>query len=606
MSDDLRLSKSLSLPIDAVTQKFAILGRTGSGKSYCATKLCELMLDKHAQVIALDPVGVWYGLRVGGHYSIPIFGGLHGDVPLESNAGEFIANLIVDRGLSAVLDVSQFLGGEQAKFAYDFATRFFFRKKSSPGAVHLFVEECQEFVPQNISGGARGGFETRMLNAFERLIKLGRNFGIGATLISQRPQEVNKKALNQAECMLAFQMTGPQERKAVSLWVADKAGSQDVIDTLPKLKVGQCQVWSPQWLHVSDTIEIAAKKSADVSSTPSAGDHSKRVELKDLSEDELSALAKDMAETVERAKAEDPRELRREIALLKKRESELIKANADLGLMAVEITSKEVPVLKDGQLARLESATTALGKLLTVQIERLDAANETFSKNVREILDRFGETLIPLREALSKLQPKSAISTLVLRKPPIVAAREEAAPLKRGESVPAANGDGSGVSAPQQRILDALASLESLGLRDLDKSNVAVFADASPRSSAYQNNVSRLRTLGLVDYPQQGRVSLTDQGRQQAQSNGTVLTLEGLHNAWFAKLPAPKVRILKEVIGLYPNPIGKAPLADLSGMSPLSSAYQNNVSNLRSLGLIDYPQQGYVVATELLFPPSLS
>ncbi len=52
----LHISKSLSLPIDAVTQKFGILGRTGSGKSYFATKLCEEMLDAKAQIVALDVI----------------------------------------------------------------------------------------------------------------------------------------------------------------------------------------------------------------------------------------------------------------------------------------------------------------------------------------------------------------------------------------------------------------------------------------------------------------------------------------------------------------------------------------------------------------------
>ena len=41
----LRIAADLSLPVDAVTQKFAFLGRTGSGKTYAATKLAELMLE---------------------------------------------------------------------------------------------------------------------------------------------------------------------------------------------------------------------------------------------------------------------------------------------------------------------------------------------------------------------------------------------------------------------------------------------------------------------------------------------------------------------------------------------------------------------------------
>jgi len=37
---------------------------------------------------------------------------------------------------------------DKARFAQAFADRFFFRKKAAPSAVHLFIEEAQEFVPQ--------------------------------------------------------------------------------------------------------------------------------------------------------------------------------------------------------------------------------------------------------------------------------------------------------------------------------------------------------------------------------------------------------------------------------------------------------------------------
>ncbi len=261
----LRISDDLELPADAVTQKFAWLGRTGSGKSYGAMKLCELMLAAKAQVVALDPVGVWWGLRTGKGkgFSIPVFGGLHGDVPLEPGSGALIADLIVDRGLSAVLDVSQMLTSEQNRFATAFITQLFQRKKAKASAMHIFIEEAQEFVPQNV-----GRDETAKVHAFERLIKLGRNFGIGASLLSQRPQEVNKKALNQTECLFAFQMTGPQERKAIESWVAEKGVTDDIVSVLPKLKVGEPHVWSPQWLGISKTIRIAKKLTNDVSSTP--------------------------------------------------------------------------------------------------------------------------------------------------------------------------------------------------------------------------------------------------------------------------------------------------------------------------------------------------
>ncbi len=576
----LAISGSLSLPIDAVTQKFSFLGRTGSGKSYAATKLCELMLEQNAQVVALDPVGVWYGLRVGADISIPVFGGLHGDIPLEPGGGKIMADLIVSHGISAVLDVSQMIPAEQARFAYDFAAQFFHRKKAKPSPVHLFIEECQEFVPQNIGGGATG-FEAKMLGAFERLIKLGRNFGIGASLLSQRPQEVNKKALNQTECLFAFQMTGPQERKAIMSWIHEKGADEDIVEILPKLAVGDCHVWSPQWLKVSETIRIARKASADVSSTPAAGGGAQK--QRKLTPVDLEALGAEMAATIERAKAEDPAELRKEIAKLRR---DLQVAQKSTPAPAAAAKVKEVPVLTKAERGLIERFCAASEKLVTLG-ESLDPSGALGA------MGNAAKRLLAPNANMQNNLHKAAGASPSPRPP--AAARVDLPALP----------DSDGVTVPQQRILDALGALEALGMVDVDKSNAAVFADQSPTSSGYSNNLGRLRSLGLIHYPQQGRVALTDAGRSWSAGSGAITTLSGLHQAWFSKMAAPKVRILQNLIRLYPESIDKNALADLSAQSPTSSGYSNNLGNLRSLGLIDYPQMGQVVATELLFPPGL-
>ncbi len=88
----LRIAKDLQLPLDAVTQTLAAIGRKGAGKTYLATKIAEEMLDAQAQVVALDPVGNWWGLRVGADgkskgKELFVIGGDHGDVPLTPEAG---------------------------------------------------------------------------------------------------------------------------------------------------------------------------------------------------------------------------------------------------------------------------------------------------------------------------------------------------------------------------------------------------------------------------------------------------------------------------------------------------------------------------------------
>lgn len=59
----LNIAKGIEFPIDAVTQKLAFIGRSSSGKSYGAGKLAEELLEAGVQVVVLDPVGIWHGLR---------------------------------------------------------------------------------------------------------------------------------------------------------------------------------------------------------------------------------------------------------------------------------------------------------------------------------------------------------------------------------------------------------------------------------------------------------------------------------------------------------------------------------------------------------------
>src|SRR6185436_5687495 len=248
----------------------------------------------------------WRGLRVpatkgGRSFEVVVFGGLYGDLPLEPTAGELIADLVCERGLSFVLDVSQFIPSEQQRFARAFADRFFHRKKSAPSAVHLFMEECQEFIPENPSGD-----EAKTLGVMQRLWKLGRNFGIGGSLISQRPQEIAKKALNMSGTMFAFQMTGPQERKAVKSWVADHGVSTDIESVLQKLDRGQPHVESPTFLNLSKTVRILPRVTADLSSTPKfTGASSTKAAARPLTPIDVEQLKTSMAATIEKARTED-------------------------------------------------------------------------------------------------------------------------------------------------------------------------------------------------------------------------------------------------------------------------------------------------------------
>ena len=59
----LRISDDLSLPLEAVTETFAIFGKRGKGKTNAAVVLVEELFRAGLPVVVLDPIGVWYGLK---------------------------------------------------------------------------------------------------------------------------------------------------------------------------------------------------------------------------------------------------------------------------------------------------------------------------------------------------------------------------------------------------------------------------------------------------------------------------------------------------------------------------------------------------------------
>lgn len=600
---ELAIAKDLRLPVDAVTQKLAFLGRTGSGKTYGATKVAEQMLGAGAQIIALDPVGVWYGLRLAANgtepsdLELPVFGGLHGDIPIEPTSGALLADLVVERGISAILDVSQLESDrDKARFAGDFANRFFFRKKAAPSAVHLFVEECQEFVPQNPAKG-----EEQMLHHFHRLIKLGRNFGIGVSLISQRPQEVNKKALNQTELMLAFQMTGPQERKAISSWVSEKGAEEDVGEILPKLQVGEAHVWSPQWLQISRTVRIAAKRTFNASSTPTVG--GKAVEARPLGAIDLEKLQKAMASTIEKAKAEDPKALRGEIARLRRELEAKPKSNGHA-------------VVKEKLVVDQAAIDRAVARAITTQRKKLLPALDRLQRLATPLLslpDAIGAIAQILNEEIAipgapmptfgRVNPSSPVAS-PSGTTPERRAGGHAGRDSRERPAPPAAGSGA-VSKSMQRILDALAAFEELGISPAKRVNVAFFAGYT-ENGHFNNMVGELRTNGYLDYPGGGTVQLTDAGRSIAMARGnSIQTLADLHSTWIAKLSPSEGKLLRVLIDRYPESISRADLAAETGYTE-NGHFNNMVGHLRTLGAADYPGGGQVVATDVLFPEGLA
>jgi hypothetical protein len=79
------------------------------------------------------------------------------------------------------------------------------------------------------------------------------------------------------------------------------------------------------------------------------------------------------------------------------------------------------------------------------------------------------------------------------------------------------------------------------------------------------------------------------------------MTVEQMQESLCRKVGPSKAAIVRALIDLYPKAISRERLAERVGVSPTSGGYFNNLGALRTLGIIDYPVPGEVIALPVLF-----
>jgi len=554
------------------------MGRREAGKTYAATKLAETMLYAGLQIVALDPVGVWYGLRVGADgksngFDIPIFGGLKGDIPLEAGAGALIADLVVDRAISAVLDISMFRKGERQRFATDFAEQLFHRKKKQRSPLMVFLEESQLFIPQRLFKG-----EERMLGAFEDIGKLGRNYGIGLTLIGQRPQSVNKDVLNQTEALFAMQISGAQERKALREWIVEKLGpgQTSLVDELPELHQGVAFLWSPSWLRRLEKVRILQKRTYNASATPKAG--TKVVDPKPLTESELAQVREDMKATIERAKASDPKELHRQIAELRK---QIAKPPAETKVQIKEKRVEvKVPIFTDKQFEQFLKKFGAVVDACDKITKALGAASQVRS---------------PETSVLTRKLSKTDLDSIALIRGGGSQHRSPEPRTATPRRAVATNGEVPKVKAGGRRMLAALASYP----QGLTRIQLGTLARIKHKSGTFGEYLSTLRTAGFI--AGSDTLQITDSGvAYLGEVPDQPQTTEEIVAQYSSKLKRGARAMLDELVRIYPAEITRVDLADRVGME-LSGTFGEYLSKLRSNGLI-HVDGALLRASDTLFP----
>lgn len=573
-----RDGKGLVLPAAATTQKFAFLGQSGSGKTYGSGVFVEKLLEQGSQVVIFDEVGVWYGLRLlpdgktPSPHHIPIFGGDHGDRPLEPDMGAQMAKALVATRSPAILDVSGFTGGERAKFGAAFGETFLLEKKKSRSPVMIVLEEAQDWVPQRPMPE-----ENRMKGAFVRITKLGRNYGIGITFLSQRPQAVDKDALSQVECLVAFKVQEAHARKSLVDWIAEKG--EDVrghVDDLPKLQKGEALVWSPAWLQLYERVKIGTKTTFDASSTPA--DVLEHTKVEPVSIESFDAF-------FESAEAEDCKHKGKRTELVHKAMYDQVVAELEslkqghgmyreecLRLRAeqrvIEAAKMEIREALDVVKAAVEKAIVVATAPRAASLAQVE--DEQFLDHVDQVLDdeRRDVGMPPMFRDES---PTTGDSGPLMQLPPSrllpelpgdAVTRKFKSAFTLGE--PHRVSEPKGLRKGARRMLAALASYP----KGLNSSQLQMMADLS-RGGTFDTYMADLRRLQYVETTDEGLHRATTQGRRMAGGLGVSVpqTEQEVLGMWRQKLRAGARRMFDEIVKRGARGITREELALKSGLS---------------------------------------
>ena len=251
---------SIQIPINAATKTFAILAKRGAGKTYAAGVMAEEFFKCGIPFVIFDPIDVWWGLRFnknGKDKGLPVvvFGVEHADIPLDREMGRKIAQAIVKENISCVISTFGMPKVGQRHLIAEFAEEILNINNIQR---HIFIEEAHEFVPQRVFGGLGKTF-----NAVSNLVVMGRNRGLGVTLINQRAATINKDVLTQLDTLLAFRNVSPQDRKALKEWVEAHSAEGDFekfMASLPSLPTGEGWIWSPEFLGIFKKIKIRQRE----------------------------------------------------------------------------------------------------------------------------------------------------------------------------------------------------------------------------------------------------------------------------------------------------------------------------------------------------------
>lgn len=559
-----------------------VQGASGAGKSRFLRRMAEQAFGT-VPIIILDPEGEFASLRERFGF---VLAGRGGETPADPRSAAMLATKLLELRASAVCDLYYMKPLERHTFVRLFIESLMNADKRLWHPCIVMVDEAHRVCPE------KGAGESEAKEAMTALATDGRKRGLCPIFATQRISKLSKDAA--AELLNVFIgqtfIHNDRTRAADSLGV-DKGSEQR--DLFAKLKV--MPRGSFYALGQAVSLDAILIKTGEVeTSHPKVG--AKAVGAVPPAPAAIKKLLPQLADLPKQAedKARTESELRKEIADLRKQ----LKAApvATHAAPSKEALSAEFNRGWEGGIAHADRESFNSRRAAWRALKRIQEANDRTSKAITEELAYYPEDG-PEKPKAGERAPRPATVAPVAKVTRIAKIEYPKSSGKHIANVPL---EGP-LTGPEQRIVDAIAWLNAIGIENPENSPVAFLARYSPNGTSYTNPRSALKSKALIDYPTAGTVRLTPTGASLAHPKATPVDADELQQVVLSLLTGPEQRIMKPVLKAYPEMISNEKVAEEANYSPSGTSYTNPRSHLRSLTLIDYPQSGQLRAAKWLF-----
>jgi hypothetical protein len=585
----------LCFPDEILDQHLVVLGKTGAGKSSALRHIVEHLLSRGKRVCIIDPKGDWWGLKAsadgkGPGYPIITFGDFKKenatDVPINQQSGKHVAELITSGNRPAIIGFRGWMTAHMVQFWIDFASGIF---NANSGELYLVGDEFHNFAPKGKILDPQAG---KCLHWSNRLLSEGRGLGIVCLIASQRPQKVHNDTLTSCETLVAMRVIHAADRGAVEDWIkgcGDKEQGKEVLDTLARLARGSAWIWSPEIDFGPIITDFPIFKTFDSFAPPQL---QKKVNNRSWADVDLAEVTAKLASVIEEAKANDPRELKEQLTVLRR---QLEKAQRQPS-PSIETAPKAE------ELRRTKRALQQAMKILVNVIAHdfkevpqeelkaaIDSAVQSAMSKVQGIIEARTKTFEKLRADAANavkvmkgmIDEEIPIAVHVRHNEPFTITP----PSRPRVTVPRIE---NGLSKCERTILSALAQYP----QGRSSTQVAILTGYSGTSGGFNNSLSRLRSAPSDDKPfgncitRGNPIQITEGGLSTLGDWKPLPTGQGLLDHWLGRSSKCERTILETLAANYPNGMTADEIGAVTGYSASSGGFNNSLSRLRTLELI--------------------